>query len=248
MNKIAFLALALLSILMSGCSTTSAIPPEKQKSFALLDAHAHFGAKVLSYIVMVDQETFHRGFSSEHDVLTGKHTVKVDACTQNEANLLQPFCNSKIYIFDAKAGFAYMFEGSYIQVFDRFDLKKPLYNLTLTENSVFVTPEESKQFSDAQQKLWEARKALENEAQVAAQSIVTEQRKRNLPVVKKIGARICQELGGGVINVGFVEGIAEEKVQIRISKAYFKNNPNASPGGFSQSIVWDSPMNWDLCE
>lgn len=248
MNKIAFVVLALLSLLLSGCATKSTIPLEKQKSFALLDAHAHFGAKVLSYIVMVDQETFNRGFSSEHDVIPGKHTVKVDACTENKANLLKPFCNSKNYVFDAKAGFAYIFEGSYIQVFDRFDLKKPLYNLTLTENSVFVTPEEAKQYSAAQQKSWEARQTIEMEAQAAAQSIVTEQRKRNLPLVKKIGARICQELGGGVINVGFVESIAEEKIQIRISKAYFKSNPNVSPGGFSQSIIWDSPMNWDLCE
>ena len=78
---------------------------------------------------------------------------------------------------------------------------------------------------------------------------------KNLPLMRKIGAKICQpgtvNVGQEqmrVVSVGYVEGIADEKVQIRISSAYFEKHPNLSPGGFTPSIIWDNPMNWDLCK
>lgn len=78
---------------------------------------------------------------------------------------------------------------------------------------------------------------------------------RNMPMVRKIGAKICQtgmvRMGYEpvkVVSVGYVERMTDDKVQIRLSNAYFKSNPTLSPGGFLPSIIWDDPMNWDLCE
>jgi len=77
---------------------------------------------------------------------------------------------------------------------------------------------------------------------------------KDLPQIRKIGAQICKrgmvQVGYGqmeVVSVGFVEGITDDKVQIRVARAYFASTPSLSPGGFSPSIIWDYPMNWDLC-
>jgi hypothetical protein len=77
---------------------------------------------------------------------------------------------------------------------------------------------------------------------------------RNLPLIRKIGAKICQngrvQMGHEqikVVSVGYVEGITDDKVKIRVSRTYFKSNPSLSPSGFSPSIIWDDPMNWYLC-
>ena len=241
MKIIAFVAQAFLSIFLYGCATSS-IPPEKQKDYAFLDVDAHFGAAKLMYIVMVDQQTYMRSpMGTSRDVFPGRHTVKVDTCVENKANVLAPTCKSNNYILDAKAGLAYKFNSVYsVEVYDRFNLDKLLYNLTPTENSLFVAPDEAEQFRAKRQKILEARLAGEQDAHAAAEAIVIERRKNNLPMVRKIGTRICQEQSGGVINVGYVEALAEEKVQIRISDAYMKNNRNARPGSFSPSIIWDS--------
>jgi hypothetical protein len=78
---------------------------------------------------------------------------------------------------------------------------------------------------------------------------------KSLPLIRKIGAQICQRgtfrVGYDqmkVVSVGYVENITVDKVQIRVSRAYFESNPSVSPGSFSPSIIWDNPMNWDLCE
>lgn len=74
-----------------------------------------------------------------------------------------------------------------------------------------------------------------------------EQRVRNQPLVRKIGAHICKEQGA-IVYAGYVEKIAEDKVQIRVSTAVMKQNRFVSPAGFQPSIIWDDPTNWDLCE
>lgn len=88
-------------------------------------------------------------------------------------------------------------------------------------------------------------------------SLLEEQRQKklkNLPLIRKFGAEICQRgtvrVGYEqmtVVTVGYVEGISDNKVQIRVSRSYFESSPSVSPGGFSPSIIWDDPMNWDLC-
>ena len=77
---------------------------------------------------------------------------------------------------------------------------------------------------------------------------ILERRKRELPAVRRIGARICQERDRGVVYVGYVEGMTEEKVQIRIADAIFPGAPGVKPAGFTPTIIWESPLQWDLCE
>lgn len=97
---------------------------------------------------------------------------------------------------------------------------------------------------------------LKSRMELQAMMVENERQARfkNLPQIRKIGAKICQpgtfSVGNEkmrVISVGYVEGITDEKVQIRIASAYFEKHPNLSPGGFSPSIIWDTPMSWDLC-
>jgi hypothetical protein len=248
--KNALLVSLLFSFAVAGCASSS-IPQDKQKDYALLGGDAHFGSKSPSYIVMVDQETFHRSaISGEHDVLPGRHTIRTDVCVENNANLLAPFCKTHTYIIDAQAGLAYIFENEYsVKVYDRFDRKNHLYDLSPTANSsVFLAPDAAKQDHAKQQAALAATFAAEQEEKAAAQAVIIERRRSNLPLVRKVGTRICQDQGNGVMYVGYVEGLAEEKVQIRISDAFFMKMPNAHPGGFSPSVIWDSPLNWDLCE
>lgn len=68
-----------------------------------------------------------------------------------------------------------------------------------------------------------------------------------LPLIKRVGARICQDRNE-FIFVGFVERIAEEKIQIRVARAQLASSPGFGPGGFSPHIIWDYPYNWYLCE
>jgi len=105
-----------------------------------------------------------------------------------------------------------------------------------------------------------SRKAAQDQLKVLMEqqaSLLEVQRQakvKGLPLIRKIGAQICQlgtvRLGNEqmkVVSVGYVEGITDDKVQIRVSRAYFESNPNLSPGGFSPSNIWDDPMNWNLC-
>lgn len=69
--------------------------------------------------------------------------------------------------------------------------------------------------------------------------------------IRVIGTRICKEVPtrrGTLIYIGFVEGLAPEKIQIRVSNAIFKNAPSMSPGGFREHIIWDHPDPWSICE
>lgn len=88
--------------------------------------------------------------------------------------------------------------------------------------------------------------------QIAAAKLIQEEKeatkRRNLPYIRKVGARICQDDSMGHSFIGFVENITDEKVQIRISHAVWNGNVNANVSGFTPSIVWDNPMNWTLCE
>ena len=89
----------------------------------------------------------------------------------------------------------------------------------------------------------EVRNRQEREAQQAKQNRIA-----NAPLVRKIGARICQPGRNGLVYVGYVERIADEKVQIRVVEAIFPKQLGARLADFQSSIIWDHPENWDLCE
>jgi hypothetical protein len=248
MNKIAYVALSLLSIFMSGCASNS-IPQEKQKNYALLVPGESMGTDTRADIVQIDQENFHRTLlGSNRDAVPGRHSIRMETCFANKVNAFDPICKQRDFVIDAQAGLAYVFLNAHqVKVYDRFDRNKFLYDLKETPYSVFLTPEAAKLVQNQEQAEYAAKVARDREADAKAQAIVMEGRKRNLPLVRKIGTRICREQGT-VMSVGYVEAVTDEKVQIRISNAHFIGNLNAHPEGFSPNIIWDSPLNWDLCE
>jgi hypothetical protein len=77
-------------------------------------------------------------------------------------------------------------------------------------------------------------------------------KRRNLPYIRKVGARICKDDKKGHTFIGYVENMTDEKIQIRISDALWntqgKVNENSHVSGFTPSIIWDNPMNWTSCE
>jgi hypothetical protein len=72
-----------------------------------------------------------------------------------------------------------------------------------------------------------------------------ERNAREMPMKKTIGTRICK-MQNGWEHRGFVEKVAGEKIQIRISDIHMGSS---RPGNFKQDqIIWDSPNNWNVCE
>jgi hypothetical protein len=227
--KMSILAISSV-LLISGCATTSSLPPEKQREYSLLVPAENTGGMVNSTMISnIDGQSFHSLAGTTQDVLPGQHNIAITSCFNGGRN-----CIGRNYAFATKAGLAYVFRGpDGIEVYDRFNMKQPLDTLARYQGS-FI-PEA------------EARKLAE-EAAAAAQAAVMERRKKDLPKVRKIGTNICQEQKGGIVYSGFVEALAEEKVQIRISSAYHKGIIKVKQEGFTPSIIWDSPLNWDLCE
>ena len=256
MNKITFVVLALVSLLLSGCAATSAIPPEKQKDYALIkiDPFTINGNAAINSIDDAISISFSR---DGRNVLPGRHNVLISICHVGPST-----CAQYNYIFTANAGLAYLLGSRGIKVVDRFDLTKSVDFLTQirpgTPNAPYFTKKEVEEYVAELTKEKNEKEAKINAEEAAAQAIVTERRKNNLSLVKKIGARICQERSvtnrgytNQFIYIGFVEAISEDKVQIRISDAYLKalkTSQSSRPEGFTSSIIWDSPMNWDLCE
>lgn len=257
MNKITFVVLALVSLLLSGCAATSAIPPEKQKDYALIkiDPFTINGNAAINSIDDAISISFSR---DGRNVLPGRHNVVISICHGGPST-----CAQYNYIFNANAGLAYLLGSRGIKVVDRFDLTKSVDTLTQIRpgipNAPYFTKKEVDEYHDQLSKERSEEDAKKNAAEAAAQAIVTERRKNNLTLVKKIGARICQEKPVTerghtytFIYVGYVEAISEDKVQIRISDAYLKalktSSQSSRPEGFASSIIWESPMNWDLCE
>lgn len=255
MNKIVYVVLVLLSFWISGCATNS-MPPEMQKNYALLVPVENHS----SMIAAIDGESFSSLSGATRDVLPGTHSVKITTCA-GMGN-----CADRYFTFEAKAGLTYEFISSRaITVFDRFDRKKQIDILVQKEirigNSPFIPS------NDAQQYQAELIKQQDDE-NAAKKAAIIERRKQNLSKVNKIGARICQDRSANAsshntlnyVYVGYVEALAEDKVQIRVADAIAKGsvpNPYASgitsskntrPEDFSPAVIWDSPLNWDLCE
>lgn len=129
--------------------------------------------------------------------------------------------------------------------------------LSLTDRRTFVSRSEHQRNLQAQE--------TQLQGMTAAQKILAAEKQQkkieSLPLIRKVGAQICQQrqsvkltgahLGftGTLVYVGYVEGMTDEKIQIRIARAFFAERPSVSPEGFSSStVIWDDPMNWDLCQ
>jgi hypothetical protein len=228
-----------------GCVAVQ-IPPEQLKNYALLVPQDIYGSgSAVTEIDSGPNRSQVMGTAEGPNIvpglrtrpganlLPGRHSVQVFTCHSSDTRS----CTPDIYVFEARPGLAYIFRGpnANIDVFNRFD-KSERGHLHPIANHEFVTDQDFMAIRNRELK------------QVADAGLaITEQRKRDQPLIRKIGARICQERGQGVIYIGYVEGITDDKVQIRISDAQFKGSPENRPGGFSPTIIWDSPMQWDLC-
>ena len=235
-----------LSAALSGCASSS-IPAEKQKDYSLLVPAVEGGHPD---IIQVDQQTFHRSLlGTSRDVLPGNHMVVLETCYDNQANLLEPKCVRTSYQMETKPGLAYVFKyKNAVWVYDRFDMSKTIDTLTYSQpDNAFVSKAvKNEENKEALTKLHEDVAATQAKDS-ADQAKLMEIRKNNLPHVRKIGARICKN-ENGTTSVGFVEALAEEKVQIRITESHSQNDQFLKPSSFTPSIIWDDPMNWDLCE
>ncbi len=95
----------------------------------------------------------------------------------------------------------------------------------------------------------EARRAQDLQAQARlAMERMEYKRDNELPRIRQIGSRICR-VDSGVRYIGFTEGVSPDngRIQIRVSDAHADGYPGLRPGGFQSSIIWDDPMNWDIC-
>lgn len=181
-------------------------------------------------------------FTKEQAVNPGQHVVT----TNSEGDCRYPVISN----VTVSAGLIYQFsaDGGVLEVSDAGGRWINRLFRSPNDRRTFVSLEESQRARDEQ--------LIQRQEQQAAARAAERQRKiASLPYIRKVGAQICREwpysIGHGqisVIEVGYVEGVTNDKVQIRISRAYLKVAPNSSPGGFQSSIIWDDPMNWDLCQ
>ncbi|HCA5884940.1 TPA: hypothetical protein MXV08_004061 [Pseudomonas aeruginosa] len=134
---------------------------------------------------------------------------------------------------------------------------KPFYDALMQRITPEVTQrlvslKEKQRQADEQRAKEEQKRNDERLQSEARRRLVSEQATKALNERKRvIGTRICKEAPsqfGTLIYIGYVEGLAPEKVQIRVSNAVYKNAPSLSPGGFRENILWDHPSTWNICE
>ncbi|MDO8990073.1 MAG: hypothetical protein Q7U91_10620 [Sideroxyarcus sp.] len=216
-------------LVLSGCAGIgSSIPPEQMAKLATVECADFYSLR------SVDAESV-GVFQSSVNVSSGMHSIEISANCGNR------HCPSAIYRFNAKPGYLYrLLPSNSIAVLDRNDRYQrkvdELHPVNQGGVFVYVTREEQQGYA----------RNVVNQAQ-AARAAQLERRRQNLPLIRKVGARICQ-LQGQILYIGFVESLADEKLQIRVADAVVNENHNVHLGDFAPSVVWDSPLNWDLCE
>ena len=82
---------------------------------------------------------------------------------------------------------------------------------------------------------------------------LADERERNLPLVRRVGAKVCRisespSSKASTVYMGYVERVEESKIQIRVTRAVIEQLPGYAPPGFQPEIIWDYPTNWLLCE
>ena len=170
-------------------------------------------------------------FERSVNVLPGMHTfTTTTSCSYRD-------CPTITYRFQAEAGFRYVLRVDHtIVVSDRNDPYERIVDKLELAGGEYVTRKAKKEY-------------VREEFNQLAKDIALkyERRKQNLPLIRKIGTKICKTQNE-FIYIGFVENITDDKIQIRVADAVLAINHSVRPGGFSPSIIWDNPLNWDLCE
>lgn len=233
MKKFPIISLIAATVTISGCA--SSITPDQLKNYAQV-APYDTGAGASNGITKVDGRMVFTLSGGSVDVTPGQHTFSITTCASGSSNN----CYTHDHIIVVKEGMSYVIKGNLVEVYDRFDHAKKIGTLMKTESGYLPMDEVVRKNQIAAQSA-----RIEREARQAA---VQQTRQANLTKVRRIGTKICQERAGNLINVGYVEGITAEKIQIRISDVYSMDMHSIRPANFQPSIIWDSPMNWDLCE
>lgn len=70
---------------------------------------------------------------------------------------------------------------------------------------------------------------------------------RELPQLRKRGARVCLVDNGPYVYRGYVEDFTDEKLKIAVADAFMPNAPHIKPGGFQPNTLWDYPIRWRIC-
>ncbi|HEX7455429.1 MAG TPA: hypothetical protein VF296_05235 [Gallionella sp.] len=213
----------LLVALLTGCA---GIPPEQLAR--------------LSTVEVADGNTMHSVdskvtlFTDSVNVEPGTHIFEMTTSCYNNS------CIQQAYRFKAEAGYLYrLMPDRTILVLDRNDrYQRKLGELTLYGASG-IDYGTSKQIQAFNQDV--------AKQQAAAQATLIERRRQYLPLMRKQGAKLCQ-VQGQIRYIGFVESVTDEKVQIRVVEGAFNDNNGYVLANFKPQIVWDSPLNWDLCE
>lgn len=133
---------------------------------------------------------------------------------------------------------------------------RPIYQELLQRATPKVKQELAALYIEEKRKL--AAESADRERQYAQQAARLEKerqeseaiRQKNVDSLRTVGTRICKEQPGDMgtlVYIGYVEGVAPEKIQIRVSNAIYKGT-SLSPGGFRESIIWDYPNTWYRCE
>ena len=165
----------------------------------------------------------------------GMHDAEIiESCYNNN-------CSYIAYHFYAQAGLLYrLMPDRMIEVLDRNDR----YHRKIDELKPINRGGVIEYVNRDGQTDYARRVANQYQSEMAA---IQERRKQQLPMVRKVGAKICQ-LKGQLLYIGFVESLTDDKIQIRTVDAVVNENHNAHLTSFRPSIIWDSPLNWDLCE
>lgn len=213
-----------LVLLLSGCSSIS--PEELAKLATVEGGDGHTLASVDNKMTAL--------FASSVNVAPGEHTFEMTlGCYNNQ-------CTNQTYRFNAEAGYLYrLMPNRTIFVLDRSDrYQRKVDELTPIRGSGtdYVTRNQNRQYAQEA-----ARQAQ------AARAALIERRRQNLQQVRNVGARICL-VEGQFRYIGFVEDFTDEKVKIRVAEERTNDAYNYVVTNFTPKIVWDSPLNWDLCE
>ncbi len=228
------------AIAVSGCASSGPIDQQGNKlsedrlgAYAVAEVEIRKGPSAQS-LSMVDgtmvQKFCEWCFLQEVNLKPGPHSIVKNIGFDASHQLVQ-----ETFTFSVEAGNRYTLAQGRIVVTKRDDPEHLLYNLVPIagrDRDAYYPPAMIAQYNDSVR---------------MQQAEAEQQRIRNRPLVRKLGAHICKEQGG-FVYAGYVEQVAEEKVQIRVASAFVKQNRYVSPAGFQPSIIWDSPLNWDLCE
>lgn len=170
-------------------------------------------------------------------------------CLSKNAKFVQHQNNKEIWYCDLNGSFLVAIRFGKWPGADGGDYLTVIEPLNATTDSIedFTNRLSAFGFQSAQNMTREQAREEEDRAMKASAWLAKQQ--LETPQRRLVGSKLCRESEGWLL-VGFVEAKSPDidKVQIRVVAQTTKSNRNASAGGFKETIVWDDPDNWYLCD